>query len=348
MGAFTAEELANAANSLIDFHIKGKTIDQIKQVRPAVATFTKKQKTFPGGKEFITTPVRGAYTTTLMGFSHDDDVAYRNPANTKRAAYNWKEHHCGIQFTGTELKNAGISIVDSMDGANTKKHSGSDAIVLTDVLNEKIYDMMEGSMVDFSKILWRDGSADPTVFPGIPALIKASAPTTGTTGGIDRSLNSWWRNRASLGLSVTTPADMAISRKLQREIRQLRRYNSSAQHVVYAGEAFIDAMEQEARSKGDLTHTGWASQGTIDLGVSDISMKGLKLVYEPYLDDLGLEKYCYVVDHASIFLYVMDGEDWKPHTPARPASKYVFYRALTWTGGLVAKQLNSSGVYSIV
>jgi hypothetical protein len=44
---------------------------------------------------------------------------------------------------------------------------------------------------------------------------------------------------------------------------------------------------------------------------------------------------------------VMEGEDMKKHNPARPADKYVLYRAQTWTGGLVCRQRNTSGVYSI-
>jgi hypothetical protein len=35
------------------------------------------------------------------------------------------------------------------------------------------------------------------------------------------------------------------------------------------------------------------------------------------------------------------------HNPARPADKYVLYRAKTWVGGLVARQRNTSGVYAI-
>ena len=46
-------------------------------------------------------------------------------------------------------------------------------------------------------------------------------------------------------------------------------------------------------------------------------------------------------------LKVMEGEDRKTHTPARPPEKYVLYRAMTWTGGLCAQQLNGMGVYSI-
>lgn len=37
----------------------------------------------------------------------------------------------------------------------------------------------------------------------------------------------------------------------------------------------------------------------------------------------------------------------KRHNPARPADKYVMYRALTWVGGLVCRQRNANGVYSI-
>ena len=346
MGAFTAEEAANVFNSILDFNIKGRTIDQIKQARPLVDEMTKRQKTFPGGKDVITTPVRGSYTTTLMGFSHDDEVAYANPANTKRASYNWKELHCGIQTTLTELKHAGISIVDSARSERMSNHPEQDVIELTNIFQEKTYDMMEGSMVDFAKILLRDGSADPTVFPGITSLLTTS-PSTGTTGGIDRSLNSWYRNRADMALSTTTPSDMAISRKLQQELRQLRRYKPDAKHRMYAGSDFIDAWEQEFRAKGLITQAGWNRSGKIDPSVADVAFKGVELVYEPFMDDESMADQMLMIDHDSICLYVMSGEDWKEHNPARPHNKYTMYRALTWTGGIVAKQLNSSGRYGL-
>jgi len=346
MGEFTAEEAVNIANSVLDYHIKGKAIDQIVQDRLLVDQLKKNQKTFPGGKDAITVNVRGAYTTTLQGFSHDDDVGYANPANTKQGSFNWKELHCGIQMTHTELKHAGISVVDSSDSKSIKRHSEIDVIRITDVFDEKIYDMMEGSAVDFHRMMWQDGSQDASVIPGILSLIS-TAPTTGFTGGIDRALNSWWRNRASMNINAGTPANMELSRTLQREFRQLRRYKKGGKFKMYAGENFIDALEQEARAKGSVTMTGWADKGEIDLGVADVALKGLKVEYEPVLDDLGLTKRAYIIDHSSICLYVMEGEEWKPHTPSRPANKYVMYRALTYTGGLVAKQLNSSGVYSI-
>jgi len=66
------------------------------------------------------------------------------------------------------------------------------------------------------------------------------------------------------------------------------------------------------------------------------------------LDDLSKSKYCYALDLDAIRLRPMDGEWMKKHTPARPPEKYVLYRALTSTGGLIANQLNTSGVYAIL
>lgn len=50
---------------------------------------------------------------------------------------------------------------------------------------------------------------------------------------------------------------------------------------------------------------------------------------------------------SKIKLKTMSGEDRKLHTPARPADQYVMYRAMTYTGGLICKQLNAQGIYSV-
>jgi hypothetical protein len=109
----------------------------------------------------------------------------------------------------------------------------------------------------------------------------------------------------------------------------------------------MDAFEKELRSKGNYTLEGWAKSKTIDASIADIAFKGIEIQYEPLLDDLGLSKYCYVLDLNAIKLMPMQGEADKIHTPARPAEKYVIYRAVTWTGALCASQLNTSGVYAI-
>ena len=66
------------------------------------------------------------------------------------------------------------------------------------------------------------------------------------------------------------------------------------------------------------------------------------------LDDLSLAKYGYVLDMNAIKLRDMQGEWLRRHTPKRPVEKYAMYMGLTCTGGIIANQLNSSGVYAIL
>lgn len=346
--AFTVDELNNIANAALDFHVKGPAFDQAIQEKPLLAALKAKQETFPGGKEYITWPVKGVHTTAVAGYTHDDTVTYANPANIKRAQANWYEIHAGISFTGTELKKDGISVVDSLNGAETSEHTDRELTVLTGLLEDKLQDMTEGWAESFNLMLWKDGSQDAKQVPGIQSFILPS-PATGTTFGIDRSTNDWFRNRANLAIasSSATWANQPLVRALQQEMRQLRRYQGMKPTHMFAGSDFLDALEMELRAKGNYTLEGWAKSGKIDASVADIRFKGIDFIYDPTLDDLSKAKYCYILDLNNIKLKVMDGEDMKQHSPARPEDKYVYYRALTWTGGLIAKGLRSSSVMSI-
>lgn len=345
---FTAAELANAANALLDYHVKGPALSQTIQDKPILKALKGKQKTFPGGKEFITMPVKGDYTTTIQGFNHDDTVTYQNPANLKRVQYNWYEIHAGISCTLSELKKDGISVVDSLNSADTTEHSEREMVVLTGLLQDKIEDMTEGWARGFNEMLWRDGTQDSKQVPGILSIV-VDDPATATVGGLSGAQHTWWRNRALVGASkITSSASNggALIAAIQNEYRQLRRYGGNPD-IWIAGSDFIEALELELRANGNYSQDGFASSGKTDFGMADVKFKGKQIVYDPTLDDLGYAKRMYVLDSKHLFLNVMDGEDNKTHTPARPAEKYVLYRAMTWTGGLVTDQRNCHGVYEI-
>lgn len=342
---FTAQELDNIATAAMDFYMKGPAMAQSIQERPLYNAMKKGQKTFPGGKESIRGNVKGEYTTAFQGFTHDDSVSYGNPANLKQWDFPWKEMHAGIAVTLTELKKDGISVVDSTTSDGTSQHSGREMTAITNLLDDKLDDMAEGSARSFNQTLWLDGSQSSKVFAGVQSIIT-TAPTSGITAGIDRAGNSWWRNRASLGL-VASVSNQTLTKTLRSEVRQLRRYGGRPT-LLLCGSSFIDALEAELTEKGTYTQTGFINNGKNDIGVGDISLRGAgTFQYDPTLDDLGFSKYCYFIDPRHLYLDAMEGEDMKQHAPARPPEKYVMYRGLTWTGGLVADQLNCHGVYSI-
>lgn len=345
---FTAQELDNIANTTLDYYIRGEAMKQSIQDRPLYDAMKKAQKTFPGGRGAILRNVKGDYTTGFSGYEHDDTVGYSNPANVKQASYPWKELHAGISMTLTELKKAGISVVDSTTGENTTMHSDMELTAITNLMEDKLDDMSEGSARSFNEILWRDGSQSAKVFPGVQSIISLT-PTVGTTGGIDRAGNVWWRNRALVGSNKITAngTTQALSKTLRSEQRQLRRYGGKPS-LVLCGSQFIDALELEVSEKGIYTQEGFNNSGKTDIGMADISMRGVgRFQYDPTLDDLGMSKFCYMIDPKHLYLDTMEGEDMKTHAPARPPEKYVLYRGLTYTGGMVADMLNCHAVYEI-
>ena len=354
---FTAQELENITNSVLEFHMDpGKVYKQTVQNKPLLNAMRSMQKTFPSGKENITLRVSGDVTTTIMGYTHDDQVSYQNPANTKKATFPWKETHAGLEVTLTELKEDGISVVDSTTGKSTTEHSGREKTALANLLDEKMWDMKEGWDRGENTILWRDGTQDSLVPPGIQSFILTYPTSATVVAGIDQSNVTWWRNRSNgniasglksgTGIDVGTPSSLNLATALQREFRQLRRYGSP-RHMVLCGSDWLDAMERELRSKGDFTQDGWAKSGKIDMSVADVAFKGVGFEYDPTLDDLGYAKYAYVIDKSAIYPMVMEGEDMKRHNPARPHDRYVIYKAVTKTFGLVCKMRNTSGVYWI-
>lgn len=346
--AFTVQELNNMTNAALDFYVRGNAISQTIQNKPLLKLLDAKKKTFPGGKANISIPVKGDYTTAIAGYSHNDIVSYSNPANMKRVVYPWKEIHAGIAVTFTELKVDGITVTDSTTGKSTSEHSERDMTAISNLLEDKLEDMGEGWARTFNSMLWKDGTQDSKQVPGILSLIIDS-PATGTTGGLDRASNTWWRNRAAVGANKITASasNQTLTNYLRNEVRQIRRYKSNPKFGILCGTNFLAALEQEAAGKMQYTQTGLAKSAT-DLGIASITIKDLgEFIYDPTLDDLGYDKRCYIIEQDSIRLMPMEGEDMKTHNPARPYNVYAMYRAMTWTGGLVAQQLNTCGVYEV-
>jgi hypothetical protein len=361
---YTAQELANINNSALDFYLeKGKLTAQNIQDKPMIAAFDASAGSFSGGKGEVSLGVKtGQGGGSLSGYSGDDQVTYYNPTPAKRAAYPWKEHFIGIGFTHSELKVGGITVTESDASQSTSNKEGREQHVLAEILDEKYSAFDEDYAVSWDTLLHGDGSSDTKALAGIRAFILAD-PSLGSTGGINRTANTWWRNRAATAAansagsgfnaisSATTGGGVLLS-FLQKERRQLKRYaqGASVKHKCFAGSDFISAMEAEIRGNGNYSQTGFrdaasndGSQGTED----GVQFGSWKFVYDPTLDDLSLEKRAYIIDMAAIKLLYMTGEKKKKSNPARPHDRFVMYQGVTTTAVMVAKRLRTSGVYDI-
>lgn len=364
--AFTSQELASIANAAINFHFnKGEVFKQAIQTKPMLALMERKKKTFPGGKGDITLNVKGQYgfpknlstgagvtvpsggSDAVKGYTHDDTVQFYTPSNIQQAAFTWREHHLGITLSHTELKMDGISVTDT-NGDGTRSHSRREMTMLANLLEEKLDDMAEKYAIDMNALLWGDGGGDAKALAGIRAIVTDN-PATGTVGGIDRAagsgVNQWWRNRSLLGIASSPNNGGVLIQALQKEYLQLKRFGGNPDTFL-CGSDFLDALTIEMRANGYYSGSGFASGG--ELSVGQLKLFGVPIQYDPTLDGaMAKSKFGYFFDSNAIFLMTMENEWRRQHTPARPASQFVLYRSITSTGQLVARQCNSSGVYSI-
>lgn len=348
MAYLTAQQLENIANQLFDFYMKGEILDQSIQDKPLLKAMKANQKEFPGGKEYIHGNVKFEHSVQFEGYEGDDTVTYINPANVKQFTYPWKELHGGIVVTHSELKKAGINVVDSAMGDNLSNANRQDVITITRLFEDKLQDMNEGLMESLNRMYWLDGTQDAKAFPGILSILTDDN-STGVIGGLDAASIPLWRHRTLTGGNHITPsaANQTLSQALRQEVRQLRRYGGRPS-LLLCGSDFLKALDLEVTAKGYYTDAGFTRKESTDIMMADFSMKGVgTFVYDPTLDDLGREDYCYFIDERHLYPMVMSGQDMKRHTPARPAEKYVLYRSVTHTLGLVCDMRNAHGVYKV-
>lgn len=365
----TAAQLQLVADSALDFYLnRDKAFAQTIQQRPLVAKLEGKAKKFPGGNGNINIAVTGAFgaggvNDSLKGYEYDDTVNFFNPANLARLIYRWREHHIGLTVTHTELKNDGLSVVDT-NGANVSNHPDRDRTVLLNIWNHKLTDFGERYARSANDLYWGDGTADAKALHGLRLFLVAD-PSVGIVGTKDRAqtANAYLRNRARTaafgakvgatpalaahggGAVTSTPANGgALWQMLQIERRQLTRYGGNPDTFL-AGSDFIGALEIEMRANGYYRQNGF--KGSQDGAMGPMLFDGTTIEYDPTLDDLGLSKRGYWFDSRHIYLMQMSGEWRRTHTPERPPNQFVLYRSITSTGQIVAQQLNSGLVIDI-
>jgi hypothetical protein len=356
---FTAAELANIGNSALDYYLeKGKVAKQNVQDKPMLQAFEAASGTFPGGKGLVSLGVKGGQGGgRFMGYTHDDQVTYYNPAANLRAGFPWKEHHIGLGITHTELKIDGITVTESGGEQETSEKDGREQAALANLLEGKLEDFDEDRKASWDKLIHGDGTTDAKALAGIGSIILAD-PSLGSTGGLSRTTYPFWRNRAATAaafaagsgpdaIASSAAGGGVLAQFLQKESRQIRRFaQGGVRHRWFAGSDFIDAYEREIRANGNYSLNGFRGNN-VDAAMDDPKFGGSPFIYDPTMDDLGLSKRCYVIDMRRIRLLYMIGERNKKAQPPRPYDRYVMYRGLTSTAVMIAQQLNTSAVYDI-
>jgi len=341
LGLQVAQDIAAAA---LDFYVRGKTIKQTMQARPLLKLLQGSEKSFPGGKQYISVPVQGQFMSDTQGFmigvSNDDQLQFAQAANIIRPQVPWKQVHSGFIITFTECLQDGVSISDR---GTESEHAETELTRLTAILENRLEDFGESWARSINLMLWRDGSQDAKALPGVKSILIDN-PLAGVTEGLDRGTYAWWRHRVNLALAVS-PAEQKLTKFLRNEVIQLKRYGGRNWQIL-CGSRFWDGIMQEATEKGLYTQTGFANG--VDIGIETLKLKGIgEFEYDPTLDDLGESSRAYVLSTPHMTLRPIEGEANKTLKPERPYNYLVLLKSMTWAGGLIADQLNCHAIYGL-
>lgn len=358
--AFTAAEIQDINNMALETYLnKGTIFKQDIANKPMLEAFQSRAGEFPGGKENVSFLVGSGYGGGgLQGYTGDDQLSHYNPTGSVRFRMPWKEHYIGMVVTMTELKNDGVDVVENGSSQRTREMSGREAQALANIFDEKNERLGADYTFSLDRLLHGDGSTDTKALAGIKAFLLDS-PAVGSTGSINRVTNTWWRNDAATvayglagGQGAITSASTGggtLITFMDKAARRRSKFANGQTNVMYfCGSDFIDAYKAELRANGYYTQSGWG-QGRPDGSMQDPQHGGLPLRWDPTMDDTGESKRCYAIDMGArgLKMMYMDGQKYKKHNPARPYDRMVMYNGISMTGLLVARQLNTSGVYDI-
>lgn len=339
--AISFSNFTDLYDTALDFYIKSDPVSQTSQDKPTLAWLEQNAKTFPGGAGYVSGPVQITYLYDQAGFfqwySHTDQVGFAHPDNQLRAKYLWREWHAGMVLDFTELKQRGMVV--NMDGSPGSRNA-PDVQIIKDWLATQVEDQGESIARARNNAFWADGTQESDAVIGLLGIFDEN-PTTGTIGNLNRATYPSWRHRVNLAIPYSQ-ANQTLLRTLRREFQQLRRFGGRPSYAPCGSDAY-DALRTEMWGKGLLTQTGFT--GKQDATIGEMYLDGIKFVYDPTLDDLGLSKEIFVFDPKHLKLMPMAGADMTPMKATRPYDQFVLLKSITGTVAISCDQLNANGRY---
>lgn len=343
---FTAQEIVDAGKIGLDFYLAEKPVDQLALERPLLKALQAKKKKAPGAKQYIVEQLRKTYSSNFQWYNGSSIVTYNRRVTNEQASYAWRSCHDGLALDEDRLAQNGITITDDTGPTNA---SDAEKVQLTGLFEEQSEVLRLGFQEQFSYQLHLDGTQSTDAIAGLDSLVS-SAPTSGTVGGIDRSVaaNTYWRNNVSTGLTTTTPTGTILN-QMEVGYRQCMR-NGGRPDLLIAGSNFIDGYRNFVLLTYGRMDFGPANRKVIEGGTEMMTFQGIDLQWSPEFQELDAryapailwEKRCYMLNTNTITLRPLSGHDMITRKPPRAYDRYEYYWGLTWKGALTMSRSNAN------
>jgi hypothetical protein len=345
---FTAEQISYAGKAAIDYIVRKKPEDLYNTDRPLLKKLQATKKPFPGAKQYINEKLRTDNDSNFQWFGPDEQVTYNRKRTLDEANFSWGSAHDGFALSEEELLQNYITVTDDRNAAATtsEKHQ------FINLMRENTETLMLGFKEKFDLDLHRDGTQDVDAIPGLDALV-ALDPTTGTVGGIDRSVaaNAFWRNQYSLDITIAN-----LLAEMETMWRATTRIGGNSPNFLLAGSVFIDTYRAAVKADATLQVAMPQKGGyTLDGGNTGLFYKGIPIVWDPVFADLDAldspadqwESRCYMLNTRFIKLRPAQGQDMVVRRPPRAYDRYTHYWGLTWRGAMTITRPSAMGVLTV-
>lgn len=348
---FTAEQISYAGKLAMDYIVKQKPVDLYNQERPLLKLLRSKQKSFPGGKQYVQEKLRVTNDSNFQWFGPDNEVSYNRKRTLAEANFEWRSAHDGFALTEEELLQNYITMTDDRGSAPTTDEQRQ----LVNLITENTETLREGFAEKFDVELHLDGTqdADGDALEGLDHLVSTT-PTVGVVGGIDRATTPLWRNYAMTGIGAGAGVLIAA---METAFRATTRRGGRKPDIILAGSAFIDAYRADAYNTIERHVVVSGRGGTaMDAGGGDLTFRGIPIVWDPVFEDLDAlypaadpdwTKRAYMLNSSTLRLRPAEGQDMVVRRPPRAYNRYTHYWGLTWRGAMTITRPSANAVLAI-
>lgn len=344
---FTSQDIQDAGKIGLDFYLANNPIDQVALNRPLLKALQGKKKAAPGAKQYVVEQLRKSYGSNFQWFNGSAVVTYNRRQTIEQANYAWRSCHDGFALDEDRLAQNGIIVTDDRQA----DASQSEKVQLTNLLEEQSAALKLGFEEQFSYQLHLDGTQGTDAIAGLDALVSL-APTSGTVGGVDRSVaaNAYWRNNYATGLTTTTSTGTILN-QMEVGYRQCSR-NGGQPDLMIAGSTFIDGYRNFVLNTFGRMDFGPSNTKRIEGGTEMLTFHGTEVQWSPEFYELDSrfgpatpwEKRCYFLNTNHITLRPLQGHDMISRKPPRAYDRYEYFWAITWRGALTMNRSNAHWV----
>lgn len=352
---FTAQEIADAGLIGLDFYLRNNPIDQIGVERPFLKKLMTMKKSFAGAKQYVVEQIRDKYQSNFQWFNGSRTVTYNKRKTVKQANFPWRSAHDGFALDEDRLAQNGIVVVEGKT-----KRSDAEVIQLTNLLEEQTEVLRLGFEEQFDQACLADGSVSTDAIEGLDHLIQDDPTVSSVVGGLNQSTETYWRNHAATGLTVTTATGNVLT-SMEAAWRACVR-NGGRPDFIMAGADFIDGLRDFMLNSYGRVNYGHLSDKGSELGTGSgsgtdtgLTFHGVPIVWNPVFADLDAagppaitwEKRCYFLNCKHLKLRPIEGHDMITRKPPRAYDKYEYYWGLTWRGAICTNRRNAHAFLSI-